>query len=98
MMLLDRRFRGMPVAFLAVLVATVLLTIFLGAWAVSADVQDPGRSLSFGVGATGPDPASIASDTPKDESRQGSAPETEDRKSAADSWWGSAFLKACPLH
>lgn len=98
MMLLDRRVKGVPVTFLAVLTLTVLLTIFLGAWAVSADVQDQGRSLSFAVGAVGPNPTSIASDSLGDGSPWGAAGEGDDNKSAADSWWGSAVLKACPLH
>ncbi len=96
MQLLDRTIKGIPVTFLAALALVILLTIFFGAWAVSADAKQPGRELSFlapgasgfgpiGVQRTGPDPGNVSSSG-------------EEGAGAADSWWGKAFLKACPLH
>jgi hypothetical protein len=90
--MMDLRVKGMPVTFLVVLLLTLLLTIFFGAWAVSADSQAQDRSFAFAIGASGP-----GSDAPapsEGESLDGTAVE----QSAEETWWGSAFLKACPLH
>jgi hypothetical protein len=72
-----------PFVFLVVVTATVVLIIFFGAWAVSAESE--GRSLNFGLTGT----------TLED---FGVAPIGETSEGVADSWWGKGFLKACPLH
>ena len=88
--MMDLRIKGMPVTFLVVLLFTLLLTIFFGAWAVSADVETENRNFAFAIGAAGP---SLGTDLsgPSD----GAAVTKE---TAEDTWWGSGFLKACPLH
>ena len=80
-----------------VIVVTVALIVFFGAWAVAADAE--GRELTFGVAGT----ASEGSDTAGNEGGAGRAafgvsPIGETESGAADTWWGQGFLKACPLH
>ena len=91
--MMDLRLKGMPVTFLVVLLLTVMLTIFFGAWAASADSQAQDRSFSFAIGtAPSPDADTVApSEAPSSDGA--AAVESTD-----ESWWGSAFLKACPLH
>ena len=92
-----------PFVFVAVIVVTVALIIFFGAWAVASDAE--GRELTFGFssstledsGATnaeGGDPAASSG-----QAAFGVAPigETSD-EGLSDTWWGQGFLKACPLH
>lgn len=78
-----------PATFLVVVSAVVFLIIFFGAWAVSADSGAGGRSLSFAFvsGANATNATAINSSQDGDHS-----------EAAGDSWWGSAFLKACPFH
>ena len=81
--------------FFVVIVLTVALIIFFGAWAVSADVEDQ-RSLAFGLPGTTPTLSGQdlnSNDNPYRVSQIG-----ETRDSLSETWWGSAFLKACPLH
>ena len=92
-MLLDRRMKGIPLSFIVILVATIILTIFFGAWAVSADVEAGERSFYFPA-ATGGANFNVVND--QRVTAEG-APGEEDTTNA-DTWWGSAFLKACPLH
>ena len=88
-----RRVFGILVPFLAGLVAVVLLTIFFGAWAVSADDNTAGRSFRFGVVGTSTGGFSPeASRAAEPDSAAGEA------TTSADSWWGSGLLKACPFH
>lgn len=86
----DLRIKGMPVTFLVVLLFTLLLTIFFGAWAVSADADTENRNFAFAIGAVGP---SLETDLsgPSDGAAVPSV-------TAGETWWGSGFLKACPLH
>ena len=76
-----------PITFLVVMSAVIFLIIFFGAWAVSADVGDRDRALSFGFGGIG------APSTQALNSADASASEND-----SDSWWENAFLKACPFH
>lgn len=78
-----------------VLAVVIALIIFFGAWAVSADLSGQ-RTLAFGLPGTTPtlSGSNIAEDNtgPYQVTRLASAVET------SDTWWGKAFLKACPLH
>ena len=84
----SRRF-PIPITFFVVVSAVIFLIIFFGAWAISADVGDRGRALSFGFvsGATATNATAINA------SQAGVQGDN-----ASDSWWGGAFLKACPFH
>ena len=93
------------------MVAGVLLIIFFGAWAVSdgsraADAETllSGATAGFS-GATLPtppasDPANGDADAGADTApRLATAPDGSSSPSnPADTWWGKAFLAACPLH
>ena len=91
-----------PFVFVAVIVATVALIIFFGAWAVASDAE--GRELTFGLAGTtsqGSETANTEGGGPSTNSGRsafGVAPIGETGNSAADTWWGQGFLKACPLH
>lgn len=86
--LLARRM-SIPVTFLVVVSAVIFLIIFFGAWAVSADVGDRGRTLSFGF---------VSGATATNATALNSAQASGDGEDAGDSWWGGAFLTACPFH
>ena len=81
-----------PLPFLVFLVATVVLTIFFGAWAVSADIDERDRNLSFAI-ASGGSPLGMATSDSSQPAEQKGVGDGE-----ADSWWGKAVLKACPFH
>jgi hypothetical protein len=83
-----------PATFLAVVTATVLLIIFFGAWAVSADVEGQDRELSFGFANGGASTDASALSTAQNSPTPGEA----GAGSTGDTWWGKAFLTACPLH
>ena len=87
-----------PFVFLVVVTATVVLIIFFGAWAVSAESE--GRSLNFGLTGTTLEDSDVAGTEGGEQARSafGVAPIGETSEGAADSWWGKGFLKACPLH
>ena len=91
--LVARRVKGIPVTFRAVVVVTVLLTVYLGAWAVSADVEAQNRSLAPAVGGG----AGFAVLGPSSEGGE-AVPSKEGDSTASDAWWGKALLTACPLH
>lgn len=87
-----------PFVFVAVIVVTVTLIIFFGAWAVASDAE--GRQLTFGLpGSTLEDTGSGSPSTSSGQAAFGVAPigETSD-EGLSDTWWGKGFLKACPLH
>jgi hypothetical protein len=71
------------------------LIIFFGAWAVSAGSGNQ-RSLAFGLpGTTAP----LSDNTVNtQESGPFQVARLGDDGIAGDTWWGSAFLRACPLH
>ena len=77
------------------LALVLALIIFFGAWAVSADVGDQ-RTLAFGLPGTTPTLSGAnlqAQDSGVYQTDQIGAQST-----ASDTWWGNAFLSACPLH
>lgn len=90
---------------------SVLLIIFFGAWAVSAS-GDAGVStlLSGATAGFSGDPLTAANaKTASDANAAGTDPTSGDtaprlasatagNRAAADTWWGKAFLTACPLH
>lgn len=86
-----------PITFSVVVAATVFLIIFFGAWAVSSDVGDPNRKLSFGIAGANPGLATGSSSAYQGSALPGSG---EDEISGGENsgWWSKAFLKACPLH
>jgi hypothetical protein len=85
-----------PFVFAAVVALTIALIVFFGAWAVASDSE---RALTFGLPGTTPAESQNVGRTDQAESgpfrvaRIGEAEEDAD-----DTWWGQAFLKACPLH
>lgn len=86
-----------PITFFVVVLATIFLIIFFGAWAASADTGDRDRTLSFGFANSGTSlDANLKSSEPAV-----SGAESADEGSEGDAdnaWWQKAFLKACPLH
>ncbi len=78
-----------PVTFFVVVSAVIFLIIFFGAWAVSADTGAGGRTLSFGF---------VSGTTATNATALNSGQEGGHGEAAGDSWWGGAFLKACPFH
>ena len=82
--------------FFAVLAVVLALIIFFGAWAVSADVGNQ-RTLAFGLPGTSP---SISGSNIQQEDSAGpfQVARLDGQDAADDTWWGQAFLKACPLH
>ena len=84
-----------PLVFSLVLALVLALIIFFGAWAVSADVGTQ-RTLAFGMPGT----TATLSGTTVDGVKNGvyQADQIGDRDVAGDTWWGNAFLSACPLH
>ena len=87
-----------PFVFVAVVVMTVALIIFFGAWAVASDAE--GRELSFGLTTATQQDSETANSEGGEQGRAafGVAPIGETDTGAADTWWGQGFLKACPLH
>ena len=82
-----------PATFLAVVLAVIFLIIFFGAWAASADAEGGERKLTLGF--TGGAVATSATNVSSSEATsQGSL----DQEAEEASWWGSAFLSACPFH
>lgn len=80
-----------------VMVATILMVVFFGAWAVSASSETDVGSLITGVSSgfagTVGQPSSGGAATDANE-----VPRLASANPAADTWWGKAFLVACPLH
>ena len=83
-----------PATFLVVAATTVFLIIFFGAWAVSANVEGHGRELPFGFSNRGAGADAGALNTAQDSA----TPAESGGGSSGDTWWGKAFLTACPLH
>ena len=77
------------------LAIVLALIIFFGAWAASADVGNQ-RTLAFGLpGTTTTSSGATVNDQ---NSRPFQIARLNDRGTKEDTWWGSAFLRACPLH
>ena len=92
-----------PFVFVAVIVVTVALIIFFGAWAVASDAE--GRELAFGFSSSTLEDSDIAESegggpsTGSGQAAFGVAPIGEtSAEGLSDTWWGQGFLKACPLH
>ena len=87
-----------PFIFFLVVAATIFMIIFFGAWAVSADSREGGRALTFGFtsGVVSPSATGLNSTQAGDPGTPGLNQITGE--AAEDSWWGSAFLRACPFH
>ena len=89
--------------FLIIVVLTLALIIFFGAWAVASDAE--GRELTFGFSSATLEDSGAANsegDSPSINSGQSAfgvatIGETSD-EALSDTWWGQGFLKACPLH
>ncbi|SUZ50443.1 uncharacterized protein METZ01_LOCUS3297, partial [marine metagenome] len=77
-----------------VLTVVIALIIFFGAWAVSADVGN--RTLAFGLPGT--TPTLSGSNIEDENSGPYQIARLNDQGTAGDTWWGGAFLRACPLH
>ena len=97
MSLVDWRIKGIPVTFLIVLVAIILVFVFFGAWAVSANSKAPDREFYFGVAGGDPSFATRTFNTSQTTAKSGSSNQEND-EGLADEWWGKALLKACPFH
>ena len=85
----------LPVSFMVVMTMLVALFVFFGAWAVTVDAANNGRELSFEIGnsvSLGVNPL------PAQPNAQALDTDGEGGQSAADTWWGSSLLLACPLH
>ncbi len=80
--------------FSLVLALVLALIIFFGAWAVSADVGNQ-RSLAFGIPGT---TATLSGTTVTADSDANQDAQLNGHDTAGDTWWGNAFLSACPLH
>ncbi len=89
--------RRMPVPFLflAVLALVLALIIFFGAWAVSADVGNQ-RTLAFGLPGT--TPTISGGNLHENNTGPYQIARLDNQSAAGDTWWGQAFLRACPLH
>jgi hypothetical protein len=83
-----------PLTFSVVLTVVIALIIFFGAWAVSADVGQ--RTLAFGLPGT--TPTLSGANLQETDSGPYQIARLGDHEAAGDTWWGSAFLRACPLH
>ena len=85
------------------MVGTLLLIIFFGAWAVSASGEAGLSGVLSGAtsGFSGSiSPQSVASETSAVAADGDTAPRLASASAAGatDTWWGKAFLVACPLH
>jgi hypothetical protein len=87
-----------PISFAVMLAAIVALGIFFGAWAVSANAEERGRSLSFRSIAGGGANLDSGPFNPSLPGGQRPPPTQEVGESKADTWWGKTLLTACPLH
>ena len=77
-----------------VLAVVIALIIFFGAWAVSADVGQ--RTLAFGLPGT--TPTLSGNNIQENDTGPYQIGRLGGDETARDTWWGSAFLRACPLH
>ena len=84
-----------PLVFSLVLAVVLALIIFFGAWAVSADVDNQ-RTLSFGLPGTTTSLSGSSVDS--QDSEHFRVDRLDNGGSASETWWGGAFLRACPLH
>ena len=89
-----------PAVFLIIVVMTLALIIFFGAWAVASDAE--GRELTFGFSSsTVQDSEGSGADVGEQASNafgSGAIGGDSSDEALSDTWWGQGFLKACPLH
>ena len=93
--------KHIPIPFVLVVVATLALTIFFGAWAVSADIDAGDSEVAAGFVGASPYSGTIGQRPPPEAGAgEAGAGDTagEDGSNAKDTWWGSVVLKACPFH
>ena len=95
-MFVDRRIKGMPITFVIVVVLMIVLTIFFGAWAVSAGAQT--QDESFALAVTGAPNLDRTNSGPSSGSSGSASSNLEGEGEASDEWWGKALLTACPFH
>lgn len=75
------------------------LLIFFGAWAVSSSEAGAGGALTSALTGTAANPnAATESGAANNNPFQVASLDETGETAAEDSWWGQAFLKACPLH
>lgn len=84
-----------PLTFFVVLAVVLALIIFFGAWAVSADVGNQ-RTLAFGLPGT--TPSLSGNNVQQHDEGPYQVARLDGEDVAGDTWWGQAFLRACPLH
>lgn len=82
---------------------TVALLIFFGAWAVSSSEAGAGGALTSALTGANTNPAAAADAGPASGGAnanpfQVASLDETGETAAEESWWGQAFLKACPLH
>lgn len=81
---------------------TVALLIFFGAWAVSSSEAGAGGALTSALTGANANPAAAdagpASGGANANPFQVASLDETGEPAAEESWWGQAFLKACPLH
>ncbi len=80
--------------FSLVLILVFAVIIFFGAWAASADVGNQ-RKLAFGIPGT---TANLSGTKTAVDSSANLVDAIGGHDPTADTWWGKAFLSACPLH
>jgi TRAP-type C4-dicarboxylate transport system permease small subunit len=81
--------------FIAVLAVVLALIIFFGAWAVSADVGNQ-RTLAFGL--PGASPTISGGNLQQENFGTYAVARLDSSGENSETWWGQAFLRACPLH
>ena len=88
--------KGIPILFVVVVAATIAVTIFFGAWAVSVDAETRENDLSYAIVGAG---SNLAVGTYESvEQREQKVAIGRDGRLKADTWWGKALIVACPLH
>ena len=79
------------------MVITVMLIIFFGAWAVAAsgggDLSSFANTATSGFAGAQYQPESVSGVAESD-----TAPRLASANPPSETWWGKAFLVACPLH
>ena len=89
--------KGKPIPFILVFVIAIALTVFFGAWAVSADLDSQNPAFAPGLGLYGGglgDKSGLEGTA----NQYSSTPLTEGEVNGEAPWWQSAVLTACPLH
>ena len=77
------------------------LLIFFGAWAVSSSEAGAGNALTSALTGTAANSNAAAETGPASGGAnpfQVASLDETGETAAEESWWGQAFLKACPLH